>query len=186
VTNFPILDSLTRNWWVLLIRGVLGVCFGIAAFALPGLTLVTLALVYGVYALADGLVAIWFGARSSTWWSVVFGVLGIFAGIYTLIYPGITAVVLLYFIAAWAMVRGGSEIITAIQLRKELDNEWMMILSGIISIFLGVVLFLNPAAGALAMVWLIGAYALIASAMLIVLAFKVRVIPQNLERLSQN
>jgi uncharacterized membrane protein HdeD (DUF308 family) len=185
VANFPILDSLSSNWWVLLIRGMLGVLFGIMAFALPGLTLGTLVLIYGVYVLADGMMAILVGGRSHTLSFVLLGMLGIFVGIYTFIRPGITAVGLLFVIAVWAIVRGGTEIVTAIRLRKELSDEWMMILSGIISIFFGVALFVSPGAGALAMVWLIGGYALIAGVMLIVLAFKVHAIPRKLEQMSQ-
>jgi uncharacterized membrane protein HdeD (DUF308 family) len=185
MATIPIVNAFASNWWVLLIRGILAVLFGIMAFALPGLTLVTLVLLYGVYALADGLTALWVGGRARAWWFVLLGVLGVIVGICTFFYPGITAVALLYLIAAWAIVRGIFEIITAIQLRKEISNEWMLIIGGIISIIFGVVLVANPAAGALAMVWLIGAYALIFGVMMIVLAFRLRGLPQRLERLSQ-
>jgi uncharacterized membrane protein HdeD (DUF308 family) len=185
MATLPIVNAFASNWWVFLIRGILAVLFGIMAFALPGLTLSTLVLIYGLYVLADGLMAIWVGGHARTWGLVLLGILAIFVGIYTFINPGITAVALLYFIAVWAIVRGISEIITGIQLRKEISDEWMMIIGGIISILLGVALFYNPAAGALAMVWLIGAYALISGIVLIVLAFRLRAVPQQLERLSQ-
>jgi uncharacterized membrane protein HdeD (DUF308 family) len=178
-----LLGAFAKNWWVLLIRGILAVLFGVMAFALPGLTLVTLVLLYGVYALADGLTALWVGGRARAWWFVLLGIVGVIVGILTFIYPGITAVALLYLIAAWAIVRGIFEIIAAIQLRKEISNEWMLILGGILSILFGVVLVVNPAAGALAMIWVIGAYALVFGVMMIVLAFRLRGLPERLERL---
>jgi uncharacterized membrane protein HdeD (DUF308 family) len=185
MATLPILDAFASNWWAFLIRGILALLFGVMAFAMPGLTLSTLVLIYALYVLADGLMAIWVGGTARTWWFVLLGILAIFVGIYTLINPGITAVALLYFIAGWAIVRGISEIITAMQLRKELSDEWMMVIVGIISILLGVALFFNPVAGALAMVWLIGSYAVIAGITLIVLAFRLRAVPRQLERLSR-
>jgi uncharacterized membrane protein HdeD (DUF308 family) len=178
----PAVNAFARNWWVLLIRGMLAVLFGIMVFALPGLTGVTLVLLYGVYALADGLTALWIGGSARAWSLVLVGVLGVIVGIYTFIYPGITAIALLYLIALWAIIRGIFEMVTAIQLRKEISNEWALIIGGIVSILFGVVLVANPAAGALAMVWIIGTYALAFSLMMIVLAFRVRGLPQCLAR----
>ena len=185
MTTFPILSAFAKNWWVLLIRGVFAVLFGLMAFALPGLTLVTLVLLFGVYALADGLTALWIGGRGRAWWFVLVGVLGVIAGIYTFIYPGITAIAMLYVIALWAIVRGIFEIVAAIQLRKEISNEWALISGGIITWLFGVVLVANPAAGALAMAWVIGAFALVFGLMMIVFAFRVRGLHQRLERLPQ-
>jgi uncharacterized membrane protein HdeD (DUF308 family) len=182
MTTFSILDAFARNWWVLLIRGILAVLFAVMAFTLPGLTLVTLVLLYGVYALADGLTALWVGGRASAWWFALLGILGVIVGVFTFIYPGITAVALLYLIAAWAVVRGVFEIVTAIHLRREINNEWMLIIAGIISIIFGVALAANPAAGALAVVWIIGAYAFIFGLMMIVLAFRLRGLPGRLEK----
>jgi uncharacterized membrane protein HdeD (DUF308 family) len=178
-----LLGAFAKSWWVLLIRGILAVLFGVMAFALPGLTVVTLVLLYGVYALADGLTALWVGGRARAWWFVLLGVLGVIVGIVTFISPAITAIALLYLIAAWAILRGIFEMIAAIQLRKEIRNEWMLILGGILSILLGVVLIVNPVAGALAMIWVIGAYALVFGVMMIVLAFRLRGLPERLERL---
>ena len=182
MTTFSILDAFTRNWWGLLIRGILAMLFGIMAFTMPGLTLVTLVLLYGIYALADGLTALWVGGLARAWWFVLLGILGVVVGIYTFIYPGITAVALLYLIAAWAIARGIFEIVTAIQLRKEISNEWMLILAGILSILFGVAMAANPAAGALAVVWIIGAYALLVGLMMIVLAFRLRGLSGHTEK----
>ncbi len=182
MTTFSILDAFTKNWWVLLIRGILAVLFGVMAFTLPDLTLVTLVLLYGVYALADGLTAIWVGGQARAWWFVLLGILGVVVGVFTFIYPGITAVALLYLIAAWAIVRGVFEIVTAIQLRKEISNEWMLIIAGILSVLFGVALVAKPAAGALAVVWIIGAYAFIFGLVMIVLAFRLRGLSGRLEK----
>jgi uncharacterized membrane protein HdeD (DUF308 family) len=185
MATLPIANALASNWWLLLFRGILAVLFGLMAFAWPALTLVTLILLYGAYALVDGLTALWVGVSSRAWGLVLFGLLGVGVGIYAFVLPGITAIVLLYLIAAWALVRGIFEIVTAIQLRREINNEWVLILSGIISILFAIVLVVNPEAGALAMVMVIGAFALIFGVMLIVLAFRIRGLPRRLERLAQ-
>jgi uncharacterized membrane protein HdeD (DUF308 family) len=176
-----ILNAFARNWWVLLFRGILAVLFGIMAFAWPSLTLLTLILLYGAYALVDGLTAIWVGATSRAWSLLFPSIFGVVVGLYAFFYPGLTAIVLLYLIAAWAIVRGIFEVITAIKLRKEISNEWMLILSGIISIVFGVVLVINPRGGALAMIFIIGAYAFIFGLMMITFAFRVRGVPRRLE-----
>lgn len=181
----PIATALARNWWLLLIRGIFAVLFGLMAFAWPALTLVTLVFLYGAYAFVDGLTAIWFGFSSRAWGVLFFGILGVIVGIYTFFYPGVTAIALLYLIAAWAFVRGVFEIVTAIQLRKEISYEWALIVSGLVSIILGIVLVANPRAGALAMVVVIGAFALMFGVMMIVLGFRVRRLPKRLERLAQ-
>jgi uncharacterized membrane protein HdeD (DUF308 family) len=147
VITLPIATALARNWWLLLIRGILAVLFGLMAFAWPTLTLVTLVLLYGAYAFVDGLTAIWVGVSSRAWGVLLFGILGVIVGIYTFFYPGVTAIALLYLIAAWTIVRGIFEIVTAIQLRKEISYEWALIVSGLISIIFGIVLLANPGAG---------------------------------------
>jgi uncharacterized membrane protein HdeD (DUF308 family) len=174
MTNFPLLTAFASQWWVLLLRGIVAVLFGILTFMVPGLTLVALIILYGAYAVVDGVTALFVGGRARAWWLVFAGVLGLVVGVVTFIFPGITAFWLLILIASWAIVRGVFEIVVAIQLRKELTNEWMLILGGVLSIIFGVLLFLNPAAGALAMVWLIGAYAVVFGIMMIVLSFRLR------------
>ena len=176
-----ILSAFAKNWWVLLVRGVLAVLFGLLALALPGLTLVTLVLLYGVYAFADGLTALWVGGGSRAWPLVLTGAIGILAGIFIFIFPGITAIALLYVIAVWAIIRGIFEIITAIRLRKEIANEWALLIGGVVSIIFGLLLAAYPRAGALAMVWVIAVYALVFGVMMIVLAFRVRRLSQRLE-----
>ena len=149
------------------------------ALAWPGITLGALVLLYGAYALADGVFAIAAVMAGRTggrpWWSLlVEGLVGIAVGIMTFAWPGISALVLLYLIAAWAFVTGIFEIVAAIRLREEIRGEWLLALSGILSILFGVALVIWPGAGALALVWVIGAYAIAFGALLIALGFRLR------------
>jgi uncharacterized membrane protein HdeD (DUF308 family) len=181
MSNFPLLDACAKNWWVLMLRGIFAVLFGVAAFAWPGPTLVALVFLYGAYALVDGVTALWAGAFARAWWLVLSGVLGIIVGVGTFFYPGITAVALFYLIAAWAVSRGIFEIVAGIALRKQITGEWALILGGIFSIIFGVVLVAYPVPGVLALVWLIGTYALVFGVTMIVMAFQLRSLPQKLE-----
>jgi uncharacterized membrane protein HdeD (DUF308 family) len=160
------LQDIASNWWVLLIRGIAAIAFGIAAFSWPGITLAVLVILYGVYALLDGVAAIGFGvANHSThqsWWEMIFvGALGIIAGIVTLLWPGLTVVVLLAVIGIWAIVRGIVEIVAAVRLRKMIAHEWLLAAAGVLSITFGVIVLARPLIGALAIVWLTGFGALL-------------------------
>jgi uncharacterized membrane protein HdeD (DUF308 family) len=175
----PLLHALAKCWWLLLLRGIAAIIFGVLAFVWPGLTLVTLVLLYGAFALVDGilsLVAAFTGGAKPvpTWWLVVVGLLGIAAGIVTFLWPGITAILLVIFIGAWALVHGIFEIIGAIQLRKEIDNEWMLILGGIVSVLFGAVILISPGAGALGLIWAIAAYSIVFGIMFVALALRLR------------
>jgi uncharacterized membrane protein HdeD (DUF308 family) len=171
-------DTLSRNWWVVLLRGLAGICFAIITFIAPAISLTVLVLVWGAYAFADGVLALVSAIRrrgEDRWWLlVVEGLVGITAGVLTLIWPGLTAIALLYVIAAWAIVTGGLEIAAAIRLRKVISNEWLLALSGIASLGFGILLFLFPGAGALTVVVWIGAYALVFGALVVALAFRLR------------
>jgi uncharacterized membrane protein HdeD (DUF308 family) len=171
-------NTLTRNWWVVLLRGLAGIAFGIITFVAPAISLAVLVLLWGAYAFADGVLALVSAIRragENRWWLLLIeGLFGIGAGILTLIWPGITAIVLLYLIAAWALVTGVLEIAAAIRLRKVLTNEWLLALAGIASLVFGVVLVLFPRAGALAVVLWIGAYAFVFGVLLVALAFRLR------------
>lgn len=144
-------------------RGVLTVVFGLLALFLPAITLGVLVLVFGIYALAEGIVlaAMSFNRRNAEhWWiTLLQGIAGIAAGILTFVWPAITAVVLLAIIAVWATVTGILEIVGAIRLRKEIKGEWLLVMSGILSLIFAYILISNPAAGAVALVWVIGVYA---------------------------
>jgi uncharacterized membrane protein HdeD (DUF308 family) len=173
------LEHLGRNWGWVVLRGVAAVLFGILAFALPGITLAALVIVWGAYALADGILALIAAYRvrdqGKPFWSlVIVGLLGIAAGIVTFIWPGMTALLLLMFIAAWAVVMGIFQIIAAIRLRKEIQNEWLLGLSGVLSVLFGIIMFVQPGAGALAVIWVIAAYAIVFGALLIWLGLRLK------------
>jgi uncharacterized membrane protein HdeD (DUF308 family) len=171
--------GLARNWWALAIRGAAGIIFGILAFIMPGITLVTLILLFGAYAIIDGifgLVAAFRGraAEQPWWWLALEGLVSIGAGIVTFAWPGLTALVLVYVIAVWAVITGVLEIVAAIRLRQEISNEWWLVAGGVISVLFGVLLMAAPGTGALALVFWIGAYAVIFGALLVGLAFRLR------------
>jgi uncharacterized membrane protein HdeD (DUF308 family) len=170
---------LARNWWVVLFRGLAGIIFGLITLFAPDISLTALVLVFGAYALADGVLAMisairWRG-ETDRWWVILLeGLAGVAAGVITLFWPGITALTLLYMIAAWALLTGALEIAAAIRLRKVIAGEWLLVLSGIVSIVFAALLALFPAAGALALVLWIGAYAVVFGALLIAFAFRLR------------
>jgi len=171
--------SLSQNWWLEVLRGMLAILFGVLAFVWPQITWLTLIVMFGVYAIVDGIVAIVSGfsrtRESSRWWVfLVEGLIGIGAGIVALVWPGVTSLVLIYMIASWALITGILEIAAAIRLRNEISNEWMLGLGGLVSIGLGVLLFFQPAAGGLAIIWTIAAYALIFGVLLVILGFRLR------------
>lgn len=170
--------ALAKNWWMLLLRGIAAIIFGVLALTWPGMTLVTLILFYGAYVLVDGVLAIVAaitgGALMPRWWLAIVGLLGIAAGVLTFLMPGLTAIVLLYFIAGWAVATGVLQIIGAIKLRKEIDNEWLLILGGILSVLFGAAMMAAPGAGALALITVIGIYAMIVGALLVALSFRLK------------
>jgi len=172
------LHALARNWWLILLRGICAILFGVLAFIWPGITLLTLALLYGIFALIEGALAlaaaIMGGAPAPRWWLAVVGLLGIAVGILTIIMPGITAFILVLFVAAWAIISGIMQIVGAIRLRKEIDNEWMLVAVGVISVAFGLLVLLQPMLGALSLVFVIGAYAIIYGIALVALAFRLR------------
>jgi uncharacterized membrane protein HdeD (DUF308 family) len=171
--------DLARNWWLLALRGVAGILFGIVAFVWPGATLAALVIVFGTYVFVDGIFALIAGIgmrrQLSLWWLVVLeGVAGIILGLLTFRSPDTTALILLSFIAAWSIITGIFEIATAVRLRKMIDNEWLLILSGVVSIIFGALLIAQPGAGAISIVWLLGAYALLFGILTLMLAFRLR------------
>jgi len=170
------LHTLAKNWWALALRGLVAVLFGLLTFILPGITLVTLVLLFGAYALVDGIFNLiaFFRVASHHWALLIEGVIGIIAGVLTFAWPAITAIVLLYLISFWAIFTGLFEIIAGIRLRKAIANEWLMIVIGVLSLAFGVLILLAPGAGALAIVLWIGAYAMVFGIGLMALAFRLR------------
>ncbi|MGH7724090.1 MAG: HdeD family acid-resistance protein [Candidatus Eiseniibacteriota bacterium] len=173
------LAFLAKRWWVLLLRGIAAVLFGFLAIAWPDIALYSFVLLFGFYAIVDGVSALVLGFRGSKdggmWWQMILiGLAGIAAGIISFVQPGITAVALVFVIAFWSIVRGVFEIAAAIRLRKMIEHEWLLGLSGALSIAFGVLLFLRPGAGALALVLLIGAFMIALGFVSIMLSFRVK------------
>jgi uncharacterized membrane protein HdeD (DUF308 family) len=169
----------TPSWWVLALRGLVAILFGLAALVWPGLILAVLIVLFGAYALVDGILAVIAAFRSSGHGmrrplSLIEGAIGILFGILALFWPGLTALALLYMIAFWAIFSGVARIVMAIMLRREIENEWSIALSGVLSVILGIVLLLLPGAGLLAYTWLIGILALAVGIALIYYAFRAR------------
>jgi uncharacterized membrane protein HdeD (DUF308 family) len=170
---------MSKNWWVLLLRGIAAIVFGILAIALPGLTLFMLVITFGIYTLFDGVVEIWSGfshrETNDRWWvEILIGVAGVVAGILIMALPGVTAVVAIYFIGAWMVVTGVLQIISAVRLRAEIANEWWLILSGVLSVVVGLYFLVFPGDGAVSLVWIIGIYAILFGVMMVVLSFQAR------------
>jgi uncharacterized membrane protein HdeD (DUF308 family) len=170
---------IARNWWSLVIRGLVGILFGIITFAWPGITFAALVIVFGAYALLDGVFSLVGAVKAAQaherWGALVFlGVTGIGAGVVTVLWPAITAFVLVCLIAAWAIVTGVFEIAAAVQLRRYIEGEWLLALAGIASLVFGILIMIAPLAGALVIAVWVGAYALVSGVMLVTLGIKLR------------
>jgi uncharacterized membrane protein HdeD (DUF308 family) len=177
---------LARNWWVLLLRGLVAILFGVLTFASPGISLASLIMLFGGYCLADGLMAAWTAfsnrrQRENGWLLLIGGLLGIGVGLLTIFQPALTGMALVFYIATWAIATGVVQLLTAIRLRQELANEWMLILAGSASVVFGALLMARPGAGALAVLWLIAAYAIVFGVLLVVLALRVRSVARTIE-----
>ncbi|RAY13402.1 HdeD family acid-resistance protein [Actinomadura craniellae] len=171
-------DQLGRHWWVLALRGALAILFGLVAWIWPGITVLALVIVFGLYALVDGVfalvMAIRGGTRQSRPWLAVTGAAGVLLGVLALVWPGVTALVLLFLIAIWAVITGVFEIAAGIYLRQEITDEWLWILGGALSVLLGFLLFVWPVSGAIAVVWMIGFFSIVYGAVLLASAFRLR------------
>jgi uncharacterized membrane protein HdeD (DUF308 family) len=169
---------LSRFWWATLLRGAAWILFGVALYARPAMSLLALTFLFGLFALVDGItntLSALAGKDHESWWMVLIaGVLGMAVGLLTFSFPGITAITLLLFIAIWAIVTGLIEIVQAVQLRREIEGEAWLGLAGLLSVAFGVFLLVRPAAGALAVLWLIASYAIVFGTILVILAFETR------------
>jgi uncharacterized membrane protein HdeD (DUF308 family) len=172
-------NVLSRYWWTVLLRGIACILFGLAIFLIPGISLISLTLLFGAFALVDGVTKVVsaFGGRKEyqSWWVLLLaGLAGIIVGVLAFVNPGAMAIGLVLYIAIWAIAIGILEIVTAIHLRKEIEGEFWLVLAGMASVLFGVLLIMRPAAGALTLLWLIASYAIVLGVVQIMLAFKAR------------
>lgn len=173
-------ETLARNWWAVALRGAAAIIFGILALAWPRETLTVIIYLFGAYALVDGIFSgvaaiVRAAERRTDWWPLLLeAVIGIIIGVVTFFHPGFTALVLVYVIAAWALLTGIAELVAAWQLRQSIQGEWVLALAGILSILAAIVLAVNPRTGALAVIWVIGLYAIFFGVLLLGLAWRLR------------
>src|SRR3989442_7421719 len=177
-----LIETLKRHWWVPVIRGIAAIVFGVIAFVYPGLTVAVLVLLFGAWVLVDGIFrvigSIGHRASDKEWgFDLIIGIMGIIIGFLTFHAPRITALALIIYIAAWALMIGATEIALAIKLRREIKGEWFLILMGLLSIAFAVMLLWNPLVGAAALIWIIAWYAVIFGVLGIFLGFRLRSLP---------
>ncbi len=170
--------DVTRNRWAWALRGAAAIIFGLLTFIWPGISLLILVTLFGAYALVDGIFAIVAAfsrhrAEGQRWLLALAGMVGIVAGVFTFLWPGVTALGLLYIIAVWALVTGVLEIVAAIRLRREIRGEWALIVGGVLTVLFGLALAISPGAGALAVLWLIASYAIAFGILMIIQSFRV-------------
>jgi uncharacterized membrane protein HdeD (DUF308 family) len=180
-------ETLSRGWKLLLLRGIAAVAFGVLTWMRPGISVAALVLLFGLYALVDGVLATWTAIterddRKYWWVLLIAGLLGIAVGLMAFFTPDITALALLFYIAVWAIVRGTLEIVAGIRLRKVIAGEWWLILAGLASVLFGAFLIARPGAGALTVLWLIALYAVAFGILLILMALRTRKVARHLAR----
>lgn len=173
------LHALARNWWALLIRGIAAVIFGVLALVWPGATWFAIGILFGAYAFVDGIFAIIAAVRVAEaherWWPLVIeGAIGLIIAAITFYDVGITILALYFTIAVWAFLTGILEIVAAVQLRKVVQNEVWLIVGGILSIIFALLMLWRPIAGAVAVAWIIGIYAIVFGIMMIGLSLRLR------------
>ncbi len=170
---------LATNWWAMALRGGAALLFGILTITLPSITFAYLLAMFAIFALVDGLFNIFAALKRSEgqdrWWALLLaGVVSILAAVAAVAYPGLTTLTLLYLVAGWAIWSGVMEIVAAYRLRKQISNEWLLGLRGLLAIAFGLLLILRPQAGVVALLLWLGVFAIVSGVMLLVLAFRLR------------
>jgi uncharacterized membrane protein HdeD (DUF308 family) len=171
--------TLSRQWWLVLLRGLAAITFGILALTQPYISMAALVMLIGAYMLVDGVLATWAAISSRKTYDdwpllLLWGLVGIVAGVLTFFVPQLTALAIMFYIAIWAIATGVLQIIAAIRLRKEIQGEWMLVLGGLASVVFGVILMAQPLAGALVLLWLIAAFALVYGVLQVVFSLRLR------------
>ena len=178
---------LSLTWWVLMLRGVLAIVFGVLTWRQPEISVTLLILFFGAYILADGVLGVYSAVAGrkdhDDWWVLlIWALISVGVGVLTFLAPGITALALLFYIAIWAIATGVLQILAGIRLRKQIQGEWLLILGGLASVIFGVFMMAQPVAGALAMAWLIALYAVLFGVLLVLLALRVRAFGQQFKQ----
>jgi uncharacterized membrane protein HdeD (DUF308 family) len=180
------LGIIAQGWWMLLIRGVAAIAFGLLTFFWPAITLFVLIILFAAHAVVDGAMAIAMGLQlrkqvdSTPWLPItVMGVISVAAGVVAIAWPALTAAVLLFLIAGWAIARGVFEVVAAVHFRKVIENEWFLGLAGVLSVMFGVSLIAWPRAGLLSLMWLVGSFSIAFGVLMCLLAFRLRGLEQN-------
>jgi uncharacterized membrane protein HdeD (DUF308 family) len=180
--------SLSRNWWAFVLRGIVAIALGVLAFASPGATLVALIAVFAAFAIFDGILAIAAGISvdgGPRWMFILGGILGIVIGVLTINRPDVTAIALVLLIGVWAIATGVAEAVAAYSFREVLENEWLLAISGIVSVAFGALLIFAPGDGVLALLWLIGFYAIFAGILYIAEGLRLRSVHEKLQPLEK-
>ena len=182
------LNMLAKNWWLVEIRGVAAIAFGVLAFLWPGITLLILVTLFAAYMLIDG-VALLVSLRRAEPATAghrlavgLMGILGVAVGIATIFWPGITALALLYLVAFWAITLGLTQVIAAIRLRREISGELWFVVGGLLTVVFGVIILLFPGTGLLSLVWIVGAWAIVFGITNLILAWRLRGLHQQIVR----
>ncbi len=178
-SNVAMQSNLADHWWILVMRGVLGIVFGVLTVVAPIASILAVVILFGAFALVEGLFNVVGFVRTPPgrrrWGAFIFeGIIGIAAGVVTLLWPGISALALVLVIASWAIITGVAAIVAAVRLREEIKGEWLLALNGILSVALGVLMFVNPRAGAVVLILWVGVYAFITGIMFMALGFRLR------------
>jgi uncharacterized membrane protein HdeD (DUF308 family) len=181
IVSSPDVAAVARSvWWLVLLRGILAILFGLIALFMPGTALLALVYVFGAYAILDGVTAVAAGIRhrgsESHWvWHIVQGVVSVIAGIVAFVWPGVTVLAILFVIAFWSIVNGIAEIMESFAMRKRSSGSWgWMLAAGIVSVLFGIVLVIQPGAALITLLWFVGAYAVVFGVIIVVWAFRLR------------
>jgi uncharacterized membrane protein HdeD (DUF308 family) len=180
------LEIFLRSWWVLVLRGLFAILFGLIAIVWPDVTVFVIVTIMGAFLLLDGLIEIWVGflgrGRDDEWWTdALLGIAAVIAGVVILAWPGVTAVGLMVFIGAVMTVYGAMMIYQAVRLRADISNEWLLVINGALSLVLGIAFMIFPGAGAVSLVWMIGIYIIVFGILLIMVGWKMRGIVRDLQ-----
>jgi uncharacterized membrane protein HdeD (DUF308 family) len=178
VLGMTLAAAMARSWWTFMVRGALAILFGLFCLLFPPAAIVGLATLFGIWLIIDGVTALgvgWASRKQQNWWLLVLeGILGLVAGFLSIVWPQITALVLVFFVGWWAIVTGALEVWGAIRLREQITGEFWMALAGVISILFGVYVILFPGAGILSVLWLIAVFSIAFGVSLIALGWRLR------------